>query len=392
MEILDFTLDKRSDCLSILTSMTLKEYKDIVFESFEKGGNLAGQRDVIKNSSVASKIRKRMNNDFIAGAIFPNVVLGLLLDSEQFNNLKNGNDRLFTPEQYSSECISIIDGMQRSNIYFSNYDGNEKRNIRVEFWVSNKTVKLLYRMLVLNTGQVPWNTRRQVEVIFSGLSKNIMKCIQEKNSELAKTVEINGIDDDKRRSQPGKFKKSLTIELYLGFNTRKVKVEVEDELANEFQRFDMMESIEKSSNFDLFIDAFISLCKLDFIFSKCNDSVDNGQYKEGKDVFGSMPACIGFIVAYAEYVMGKVPIERSEQVKSEKNEKLQKQIDKVISIIEANSNNDFLALESLNEIIKPQSKSRIGDEMRNTFKHIFSELLKYDEFEEISSLEAFWRA
>ena len=35
------------------------------------------------------------------------------------------------------------------------------------------------------------------------------------------------------------------IELYLGFNTRKVKVDVSDELADEFQRFDMMESIEK---------------------------------------------------------------------------------------------------------------------------------------------------
>ena len=392
MEILEYMFDNRSECFSILTSMTLKEYKDIVFDSFEQGGNLEGQRDVIKRSSVASKIRKRMNNDFIAGAIFPHVVLGVLLDSSQFEKLKGNPNIFFKPEQYSSDCISIIDGMQRSNIYFSNYDGNEDRDIRVEFWVSNRTVKLLYRMLVLNTGQVPWNTRRQVEVIFSGLSKNIMKRICEKNPDLADMIEINGIDDDKRRRQPGKFKKSLMIELYLGFNTRKAKVDVNDELADEFQRFDMMESIEKDTNFELFIDAFSSLCKLDFALSNCNGSAENGQYKEGKDIFGSIPACIGFVVAYAEYVMGKVPIERSEQVKTEKNEKLQNQIVKILSILEENKENDFLALDSLNEVIKSQSKSKIGDEMRNSFKYIFSELLKYDELEEITSLEAFWRA
>lgn len=397
MKILEYMFDERSECLSILTSMTLEEYKNIVFDSFGNRGNLEGQRDVIKRSSVASKIRKRMNNDFIAGAIFPHVVLGLLLNSTQFEELKNNTDSSelsFNPEQYSSECISIIDGMQRSNIYFSNYDGNEKRSIRVEFWISDRTVKLLYRMLVLNTGQVPWNTYRQVEVIFSGLSKNIMNRMLEKDSELAKMIEINGIDDGKRRSQPGKFKKSLMIELYLGYNTRKVKVDLGDELAGEFQRFDMMESIEKVDNFELFIDAFLSLCKLDFALSECNGDAENGQYKEGKDIFGSIPACIGFIVACAEYVMGKVPIERNEQVKTEKNKKLQNQIDKILFILDKNKNNDFLALNSLNEVIKSQSqsKSKIGDEMRNTFKYIFSELLKYDELEEITSLEAFWRA
>lgn len=392
MEILEAMFDDRSECLSVLTSLTLKEYKDIVYTSFEQGGNLVGQRDVIKRSSVASKIRKRMNNDFVSGAIFPYVVIGLLLETSEFERLKKDPCLLFNPEKYSSDCVSIIDGMQRSNIYFSNYLGNEERKIRVEFWISNKTVKLLYRMLVLNTGQVPWNTRRQVEVIFSGLSKNITDSIFEKNPDLVEKVEINSVDDDKRRTQPGKFKKSLMIELYLGYNTRKAKVDVNDELADEFQRFDMMESIEKDDNFELFIDAFSSLCKLDFAFSECNSIADNGQYKEGKDIFGSIPACIGFIVACAEYVMGKVPIERDPQIKKEKNEKMKNQISNIISILIKNKNDNFLALDSLNEVIKPQTKGKIGDEMRNSFKHIFSEMLKYDELDEITSLEAFWRS
>lgn len=230
MRILESTFDARSKCISILTSMTLEEYKKIAYESFKQGGNLSGQRDVIRNSSVASKIRKRMNDDFIAGAIFPQVVIGVLLPETDFRSLQEDVNG-FSPTEYQPECVSVIDGMQRSGIYFANYQGNESREIRVEFWISDKTVKLLYRMLVLNTGQVPWNTRRQIEVIFSSLSKAIVDRTFEKNPELINLVEIISVDDGKRRTQAGKYHKSTMIELYLGFNTRRIKVDVGDELA-----------------------------------------------------------------------------------------------------------------------------------------------------------------
>lgn len=179
---------------------------------------------------------------------------------------------------------------------------------------------------------------------------------------------------------------------YLGFNTRKVKIDVNDELADEFQRFDMMESIEKDCNFDLFVDAFSYLCKLDIAFSKCKSNVESGQFKEGKDIFSSVPACLGFIVACSEYVMGKIPVERSEETKKQKNEQLSYQIQMIIALIEKNVSNGFLALESLNDVIEQLPKSRIGDEMRSSFKFIFSELLKYDELDEIETMEAFWRS
>lgn len=71
--------------------------------------------------------------------------------------------------------------------------------------MSDRTVKLLYRMLVLNTGQVPWNTRRQVEVIFSGLSNSIIAETFSKNPDLEDHVEILNVDDGRRRTQAGKY-------------------------------------------------------------------------------------------------------------------------------------------------------------------------------------------
>lgn len=391
MRVLDSKFDKRSECFSILVNLTLAKYKEIAHQSFTEGGNITGQRDVIKRSSVASKIRKRMNEDFIAGAIFPAVVIGLLLNDSEYKRLEENKDS-FTSLELNKDNISIIDGMQRSNIYFMNYKGNEQREVRVEFWISNKSVKLLYRMLVLNTGQVPWNTRRQVEVIFANLSKTIIDSLYQNHTELREKVEILSVDDEKRRTQAGKYHKSTMIEMYLGFNTRKVKVDVSDELADEFQRFDMMEAIEKDISFILFVDTFACLCKLDIAFSKFTLTSEEGQFVDGKDLFGSVPACLGFVVACAEYIFGKIPVEREDSLKIEKIKKLQEQIEKIINISEKRKDTDFLVLASLNEVINQLPKTRIGDEMRSAFKSIFLELLKYDEMDEISSLEGFWRS
>ena len=172
MRIIAIDEDNRSNCISVLTDMLLEEYKRLAFDSFSANGNFAGQRGVITKSAAAARIRKRMQDDFCRGTIFPQVVLGIQSSKDFINDLKVGDD--YDSLVIFKDCtISIIDGMQRSNIYFKNYKGNENRKIRVEFWIANNSEKLLYRMLVLNTGQTPWNTRRQIEVIYGNLSKSI---------------------------------------------------------------------------------------------------------------------------------------------------------------------------------------------------------------------------
>ena len=249
MKVLDVLNDERSKCFSVMTSMALSEYKGVAYYSFSRGGNIEGQRDVIRKSAIASKIRKRMHDDFISGAVFPPVVLGLLLDDNKFSELTTNESVEKALDKINQENISIIDGMQRSNVYFANYDYCKDRTIRVEFWIAQKSVRLLYRMLVLNTGQVPWNTRRQVEVVFKNIANNITEQLITIQPEWKDKITLIGVDDNQRRTQAGKYQQSAVIEMYMGFNTRNSKVDVSEELANEFQRFDMMESIDKEENY-----------------------------------------------------------------------------------------------------------------------------------------------
>ena len=393
MKIIDIDLDNERESISIMTKMQLDEYKELAFKSFEANGNFYGQRGVIKKSSAAARIRKRMKDDFSKGAIFPQVVIGMESDICDFINKRVGEEYKIIDFVQNNE-VSIIDGMQRSSVYFDSFIGNEKREIRVEFWIATDSIQLLYRMLVLNTGQTPWNTRRQIEVIYTNLSNNINKKLFEVYPELTDSVKIHGIDDGKKRTSAGIYHKVSVIEMYLGFNTRSIKINMSDELSEEYQRFDMMESIEKNDSFIFFVQALGLMCKLDLAFAGYDNEVEKkGQFNVGKDLFGSTPVCIGFMVACAEYIMGKVSVERTDEQKRVKMEELTHQVKNIEKKIveEQDGDNDFISLNVLNEICEALPKSRIGDEMRRLFKNVFMSMLKYDDFDEIVSLEDFWR-
>ena len=391
MKILDISEDRQRKCLSMITKMTLKEYYDLAKKSFDENGSLEGQRGVIKKSAAAARIRKRMHEDFSKGAIFPQVVIGVTQSTKDLKNLSSGMEMPI--DCFKDKNISIIDGMQRSNIYFSNFEGNENREIRVEFWVADDSVQLLYRMLVLNTGQTPWNTRRQVEVVFSNLAKSIEDELYIQYPDYKTVVKLAQIDDNKKRTQAGTYPLNSVIEMYLGFNTRNVKVQVSDELSEEYQRFDMMESIEMSDSLKYFATSFGLMCKLDFCFANNVSSIgDKRQFVEGKDIFSSAPVRMGFIVACAETILGKISTKRTSEDMENRKNKLCDQIDVIVEKIDKEKDNpNFMELELLNDVCDKLPKTRFGDEMRRLFKNIFVEIFRDDSFAESTSMEPFWR-
>lgn len=392
MKILDISEDSKRQCLSMITKMTLREYYDLAKKSFDENGSLEGQRGVIKKSAAAARIRKRMHEDFSKGAIFPQVVIGVTQSTKEFKNFSSGME--ISIDCFKGKNISIIDGMQRSNIYFSNFVGNEDREIRVEFWVADDSVQLLYRMLVLNTGQTPWNTRRQVEVVFSNLAKSIEDELHKQHPDYKEMVKIAQIDENKKRTQAGIYPLNSVIEMYLGFNTRNVKVQVSDELSEEYQRFDMMESIEMSDSLKYFVTSFGLMCKLDFCLANNISNIgDKRQFGEGKDIFASAPVRMGFIVACAETILGKISTKRTSEDMENRKNRLCDQIDVIVEKIDKEKDNpDFMDLELLNNVCDELPKTRFGDEMRRLFKNIFLEMFRDDSFAESSSMESFWRA
>lgn len=384
---MNYLKDEKFGCHSILDNMKLDEYMSLIEIAYKTSGGINGQRAALKTKS-AKQIRERMVEDFKNGAVLPPVVIGIVDDDvtlsheiseEKFKNYLNNIDK---------ENISIIDGMQRTTAMKEanlTTDQQSRKHIRVEFWIVNSINDLIYRMLVLNTGQVPWNTRRQLEVVFTPIKKMINERIPE-----LKLIEI---DDGQRRTEAGQFQANKIIELFHVFSTRSEKFDTKQTLSESYQRIDMIESMAKDNIFDLFIRVLNEIITLDYNFSKCTREREEGRFKNGRDIFTSQPALVGLTVMLAQQILGRAGIDYSK-------ERIERNSDEILSNFQQFNNNlkamqheevcTLLELSLLNEMIGDLGKSSIGDRERSFFKDAFKVLI--EEKFELENMAPCWRA
>lgn len=396
IKFLDNLLDEKSACSSILAEINVGNYLELIELAYDEQGKISGQRDKLKTTSGV-RIRNRMTEDFRSKAILPPVVLGLVVDQNEFGDIKKiqdleGLNNLISA--YDRSKISIIDGMQRTTVYKDTKEETKDFVIRVEFWIAFKTESLTYRMLVLNTGQVPWNLRRQVEVVYAPLLKEIEERTYEFYSELNGKINLYAIDDNSRRAKPGDYHKNDIVELYIHYGLRKEKIDTANILAEDFSRLDMIEAMANKSFFNDFIHVFSLLCKLDFAISEnLNSPLDNaGKVSNGRNLFDSKPARAGFMVAASQTINGRIGNQRSE---GERSKELQIIIERInslivkISSIEKENQEEFYAFSTLNERIQSAPTNKIGDWQRSFYLEAFRIMMTVD-IEQ--SLEICWRA
>ena len=391
--------DNRSECYSIMGVTNIEEYINYVKSVYENRGGISGQRDALKSSS-AIKIRKRMIKDIGRGTVLPPIVIGLLLPNEAFDKISEvveiGNT--LSAEFVSSlvdsvsvENISLIDGMQRTTAIIESLtvDNSIAENkIRIEFWAVRNINNLIYRMLILNTGQVPWNMRRQLEVLFSPIKETIRTRIP--------SATIYSIDDERRRSASSQFQGNDIIEMFLAFGSRKEKIELKERIAEEFTRLDFIETSDKNNLMDYFIRCFDMLNNLDAELGKIKDESEYGSKKpkffNGYDLFSSQPARIGFMVALATKILGRPGTDKDANLQDASLVKIESNFKALIgkiNSIEEKELPEFLSFNVLNEIIdKPSSK--VGDFERTFFKEAFTALIEQDF--QIDNFESCWRA
>lgn len=391
--------DNRSECYSIMGITNIEEYINYVKSVYENRGGISGQRDALKSSS-AIKIRKRMIKDIGRGTVLPPIVIGLLLSNEAFDKISEvveiGNtlSAEFVSSlvgNVSAENISLIDGMQRTTAIIESLTVDNSiadNKIRIEFWAVRNINNLIYRMLILNTGQVPWNVRRQLEVLFSPIKETIRTRIP--------SATIYSIDDERRRSASSQFQGNDIIEMFLAFGSRKEKIELKERIAEEFTRLDFIETSDKNNLMDYFIRCFDMLNNLDAELGKIKDESEydgkKPKFFNGYDLFSSQPARIGFMVALATKILGRPGTDKDANLQDASLVKIESNFKALIgkiNSIEEKELPEFLSFNVLNEIIdKPSSK--VGDFERTFFKEAFTALIEQDF--QIDNFESCWRA
>jgi hypothetical protein len=387
--LINILKDDRTGCFSLLATMSVEEYLNFISDAYgQREGGIDGQRNPLR-TNTAIRIRKTMVADLTAGAILPPLVVGLIVPEEHMSTAHSLDNVEFRHllDELSEEAISVIDGMQRTAALMELREKQQvlRRPMRVEFWLASNTNSLVYRMLVLNTGQVPWDLRRQIEVIHKSLIKELQENVP---------IELLEKDDLRRRSRPGQFQANRIIELYMVFGARKEKVDTKERLADEFTRLDFIEATSVSLFTRLFFETIEIMVGFDKAFDRYVGEFVEGRFMAGRDLFSSQPTSVGFVAAAAIEIFGRPGApERTTEQQSENISRIKAQAHGLISRLNDMSPEGlgvFLDLQTLNDVVVDRKVGKVGDFQREFFLKAFQTLIA--ESFEVQSLTPCWRA
>ena len=389
LNVLDGMIDNKSSCISYLLSISLHDYISLSKPAYENEGAIDGQRTKLTSKS-AIRIREQMSNDFAMGAVLPAVVIGIVDDdidiSEHISKSINENGEFFRSyiEQHKDK-LCIIDGMQRTTAMLEALvkKPNLDPIIRIELWVSKSISQLIYRMLVLNTGQVPWTIRRQLEVVLQPILVYLKENLHD--------VDIITSNESSRRSNSGEFQAHRIIESFLIFGTRTEKVSSKDIISDEYTKLDFIESSSKTEILGTFTQIFNRIIKLDHVFSKVQQDDSLPRFKKGIDIFTSQPALAGATAAFAQKILGRPKVDYSPERQEANLKSVLASFDNFLDYLDKLNPDElsaFLSLNALNEYIPANTSSKVGDLERSFFKDAFNVLIS--ENFELTSMDVCW--
>ncbi len=367
--------DTRLNSLSVSCTSTIEEYLSW-YNQNGKFNKLDEQRPVL-NTRSANMVRRRLIEDLTYGAIIPPIVIGITYPHICEINDQNINQIL---EQSLPEA-TVIDGMQRTEALSVAINSNSEISnnpIRIEFWIAADVASLIYRMLVLNSGQTPWDTKRQLEVVYKPLLREVKERLD--------GLTLNYKNDKRRRTDGGIYQASSIVELYMAFSSRKELLSTSDKLADEFTRLDIVKMSGNREYSKIFFAVLNLLVLLDSAICKYKAEKTIG-ICSGMDLFTEMPSKVGFVVALAQYIVGRPGEERSAEMINDRRQKAEACIQSIIDKIE-NLEGDalgrYLSFDILNEKISMLDKKKIGNAQREYYKKVFSEMLDIKEVDNMS--------
>ena len=364
-----------------MTGMKVSGYIGLVEAAYKKRGGLKGQREPLK-TTTGRRIRNRMVEDIKRGAVLPPVVVGVVIaDDLDMIAALDPSEIIERVTKEWTDSISIIDGMQRTTALIDAVEADPavgEQAVRVECWLARSTDSLIYRMLVLNTGQVPWSIKRQLLVVYAPLLEEMREHVHFER--------LLNLDKAERRFKGGEFSADSLVEAYLAFGIRRTEIDTQETLADEFSRLDIAEAIA-SKKYDRYFYPIVQiLVDLDRAFSRSDGAAAEGaeeaassKFTIGRNIFDSQPARIGFVVACALKVLGRLGMDKEENESEAALSQLQADAAALVAKLNGMSLDDlasYLALDVLREKLSGQKRSAVGRHERAFFETAFKVLIE----------------
>lgn len=262
LKILGYTKDCRTNTPVVYAEILMNDYLNLVGTDFDKFE--------IQRKRVDPKKYTRLKDDVKKGALLPGITLAidhLKVDSFlPFVDIPNPNSSQLIDALNNCKDIYILDGLQRSYIIKDLVDEkvifNKEQKILLEIWFEKKIEHLIYRLIVLNSGQKPMSMRHQVELLFMTLKEDIEKEIP--------GLEIYLEKDGTIRSQSKKFPFDRLVNGYYSFITKSPEIERDNLVVKKMNEDDVLSSKEEELNdsYNSFIKYLKFYCDIDNEFYK----------------------------------------------------------------------------------------------------------------------------
>jgi hypothetical protein len=369
LEIIGYTTDFRTQTNILYAQIKINEYLDLVGKDFD--------RFEIQRKKEKHKGYNRLKNDIERGTLIPTITLAVepssvntfkeLIDSENSSQIV---EKLIT----ITDKIYILDGLQRtyiiSDLQSKGTVFNDEQKLLLEIWFEEDIKHLIYRLIVLNSGQKPMSMRHQIELLFITMRETIvkqvpgLKVLEEKNEE--------------NRTNSKEFPFERLVTAYKSYLTKSPEADKDNIVAERMKEADMLESEEQflSEPFIKFGEYLNIYCLLDEQIFRIYNGSEQNKYRNW---FADANVIQSFFSALNKYSSNE-----------KREETALKSIEKLIEELKKCSTSDPLNIKELNEILSNESVSKKYNVGFATRKLLSSGFAEYFSNEGELSLKECW--
>ncbi|MCH8535913.1 MAG: hypothetical protein LAT51_12640 [Flavobacteriaceae bacterium] len=256
LKILGKATDLRTNTAVLYAQIYISEYFDLIGENYNQ---FQLQRRKEKHKGY-----KRLKADLKKGALLPTITLAIEPSVAQSFLDKVNNDKfdeLLTQLKGAKENIYILDGLQRTHLIKELIEEGivfkDGQKLLLEIWVEPEITHLVYRLIVLNSGQKPMSMRHQLELLFTTMRVTLTNEIQ--------NLEILEEKNESRRSKPRQFPFDRIVTAYHSFLRKSPEIDKTSIVSEKMLEEKLMDESEEfiTSSFQTFKEYLRKYCELD---------------------------------------------------------------------------------------------------------------------------------
>jgi len=355
LNIISKTKDLRTNTNVLYAEILVKDYLDLVGKDFDKFE--------IQRKRVDPKKYSRLKNDFKNGALLPGITLAIEFSQvEKYFKLIELSEYGEIKELLLKESdIYILDGLQRTyiidDLVKENTDFKEGQKLLLEIWFEQNIDHLIYRLIVLNSGQKPMSMRHQVELLFMTLKNNL-------------TSDIDGLElylekDNQIRSKAKKFAFDKIVNSYYSFLTKSPEIDRDNLVVKKLNEDDILSSTETELN-----ENYTSFKKYLQIYSELDSEIyriyqNHDELSSFKNWLSDENTMKAFFASVSRF-----------KIDEKREARMDTALKKLLTTLrESNLNDDVLGLNVFNDIKKgiDPKKSNVGVALRKNILEGFRE-------------------